>query len=298
MGSQSIASIPARPAPSAHRACSPPAPPSSAYPRKRRSGRTSLRTRRAAMPSAAWWTLRRSRSSRCSWPRKRPARSPASSCRQAGGPGGRYITRTISAQVASLACRPPESAGGELSCRGHSFTHSQGSEYAAWRSGQRLRQQADIGNNQQDQHGTAKFDFAHSAIEGDAWHKTPYRMGGAGRFLFRGDPDGNFLAIDSKTRRGGYDAFIRGLATMHPPFSIRVDGDEYVAIAAGGTHYPVRPNGDAVRAVSFEGGTGSAVDVSAGAEGRWTWRPDRPRCRHDQDRRPQHGMLFSGPHPN
>jgi len=37
--------------------------------RKRRSGKTSLRTRRGAMPSAAWWTLRRSRSSRSSWPR-------------------------------------------------------------------------------------------------------------------------------------------------------------------------------------------------------------------------------------
>jgi hypothetical protein len=54
MGSRSIASIPARPAPSARRACSPPAPPSWAYPRRRRSGRTLLRTRRAAMPSAAW----------------------------------------------------------------------------------------------------------------------------------------------------------------------------------------------------------------------------------------------------
>ena len=48
---------------------------------------------RAAMPSAAWWTLRRSRSSRSSWPRIRPGRSPASCCRQAAGPGGRYITK-------------------------------------------------------------------------------------------------------------------------------------------------------------------------------------------------------------
>ena len=55
-----------RPAPSARRACSLPAPPSWAYPRKRRSGRTLLGTRREAMPSAAWWTLRRSRSSRYS----------------------------------------------------------------------------------------------------------------------------------------------------------------------------------------------------------------------------------------
>ena len=58
-----------------------------------RSGRTLLRTRRDAMPSAAWWTLRRSRSSRSSWPRKGPGRSPASWWRQAAGPGGRYITK-------------------------------------------------------------------------------------------------------------------------------------------------------------------------------------------------------------
>src|SRR5437660_421095 len=100
-----IASIPARPAPSARRACSPPAPPSWAYPRKRRSGRTSLRTRRGAMPSAAWWTLRRSRSSRSSWHRIRPGRSPASWWRQAAEPGGRYITEpTHQAEVGS----PPE----------------------------------------------------------------------------------------------------------------------------------------------------------------------------------------------
>src|SRR5579884_453896 len=95
MGSRSIASIPARPAPSARRACSPPAPPSWGSPRKRRSAGTSLRTRRGAMPSAAWWTLRRWRSSRSSWPRKRPGRSPASCCRQAAGPGGRYITERV-----------------------------------------------------------------------------------------------------------------------------------------------------------------------------------------------------------
>ena len=100
-----IASIPARPAPSARRACSPPAPPSWAYPRKRRSGRTSLRTRRGAMPSAAWWTLRRSRSSRSSWHRIRPGRSPASWWQQAAEPGGRYITEpTHQAEVGS----PPE----------------------------------------------------------------------------------------------------------------------------------------------------------------------------------------------
>ena len=71
---------------------------------KRRSGGTLLRTRRAAMPSAVWWTPRRSRSSRSSWPRIRPARSPASLCLQAAGPGGRYITKaqTISTRTAPI----------------------------------------------------------------------------------------------------------------------------------------------------------------------------------------------------
>ncbi len=61
-------------------------------PRKKRSGRILRRTRRAATPSAAWWTPRRSHSSRYSWPRTRPGRSPANWSRQAEGPGGRCIT--------------------------------------------------------------------------------------------------------------------------------------------------------------------------------------------------------------
>jgi NAD(P)-dependent dehydrogenase (short-subunit alcohol dehydrogenase family) len=64
VASRSIASIPARPAPSARRVCSRPAPPNWAYRRKKRSDKISRRTRRAAMPSAAWWTPRRSHSSR------------------------------------------------------------------------------------------------------------------------------------------------------------------------------------------------------------------------------------------
>ena len=49
-----------------------------------RSGAAGLRcpTLRAAMPSAAWWTPRKSHSSRYSWPRKRPGRSPANWSRQ------------------------------------------------------------------------------------------------------------------------------------------------------------------------------------------------------------------------
>ena len=46
-----------------------------------------------------------------------------------------------------------------------------------------------------------------------AWqHKTPYRIGGgggstvtAGGLVFRGEPDGNFLALDAKTGIGTVD---------------------------------------------------------------------------------------------
>jgi NAD(P)-dependent dehydrogenase (short-subunit alcohol dehydrogenase family) len=58
----------------------------------RNAGNLSGGARNAAMLSAAWWMLRRSRSSRSSWLQRRPGRSPASCCRQAAGPGARYIT--------------------------------------------------------------------------------------------------------------------------------------------------------------------------------------------------------------
>src|SRR5580700_4379037 len=140
MGSRSIASIPARPAPSARRACCLPAPPSWAYPRKMRSGRTSLRTLRAAMPSAAWWTLRRSRSSRYSWPRIRPGRSPASWSRQPAGRGGRYFTEQTEQAEGRVSARLPASPGrsgidkdrsGETMRLG-SFFHPTGKHVAVW----------------------------------------------------------------------------------------------------------------------------------------------------------------------
>src|SRR5271168_172221 len=135
MGSRSIASIPARPAPSGRRVCSRPAPPSWAYPRKRRSGRTSLRTLRAAMPSAAWWTLRRSRSSRSSWPRTRPGRSPASWWRQAAGPGGRYIIEQTKQAEGRGHLRGRSGMGkgrsGETMKLG-AFFHPTGNHVAAW----------------------------------------------------------------------------------------------------------------------------------------------------------------------
>src|SRR5438067_3386128 len=107
MESRSIASIRARLAPSAPLACLPPAPPSWAYPRKKRSGGTSLRIRCEAMPFAAWWTRRRSRSSPSSWPLKRRGRSPASWSRQVVGLGGQSITEQRNDIDVGSLCRLP-----------------------------------------------------------------------------------------------------------------------------------------------------------------------------------------------
>ena len=63
---------------------------------RRRGGeaRTSPPTPRAAMPSAAWWTRRRSPTSRRFSPRTRPGRSAASSSWRRAAPAGRCTTRT------------------------------------------------------------------------------------------------------------------------------------------------------------------------------------------------------------
>jgi len=65
---------------------------------------------------------------------------------------------------------------------------------------------ADTGNNQQDQHGAAKIDLAHSAVEGGAWaaqDALPHHGAGgsavtAGGLVFHGGSVGDFLVIDAK----------------------------------------------------------------------------------------------------
>ena len=65
----------------------------------------------------------------------------------------------------------------------------------------------DTGNNRQDQHGAAKIDLAHSAVECDAWatqDALPHHGAGgsavtAGGLVFRSGPVGDFLVIDAKT---------------------------------------------------------------------------------------------------
>ena len=64
-----------------------------------------------------------------------------------------------------------------------------------------------------------------------AWqHKTPYRMGGgggstvtAGGLVLRGEPDGNFLALDAKTGEELF-RFQTGFGADAPPVVYEVDG--------------------------------------------------------------------------
>ena len=74
-----------------------------------------------------------------------------------------------------------------------------------------------------------------------AWqHKTPYRIGGgggstvtAGGLVLRGEPDGNFLALDAKTGEELF-RFQTGFGADAPPVVYEVDGEQYIAIATGG----------------------------------------------------------------
>jgi outer membrane protein assembly factor BamB len=56
----------------------------------------------------------------------------------------------------------------------------------------------------------------------------------AGGLVFRGDPDGNFVAIDAGTGDELW-RFQTGFGADAPAILYEVDGDEYVAIATGGS---------------------------------------------------------------
>jgi quinohemoprotein ethanol dehydrogenase len=106
-----------------------------------------------------------------------------------------------------------------------------------------------------------------SAIGGNTnkivWqHKTPYRIGQgggstttAGGLVFRGDPDGNVLAINAKTGEELW-RFQTGFGADAPPAVYEVDGEEYVAIATGGNQGMLSANGDAVWVFSLKGQLG------------------------------------------
>ncbi|MBV8133123.1 MAG: PQQ-binding-like beta-propeller repeat protein [Alphaproteobacteria bacterium] len=98
-----------------------------------------------------------------------------------------------------------------------------------------------------------------------AWqHQMPYRMGGgsgssvtASGLLFRGEPDGNFVAVDAVTGRVLWK-FQTGFGPDAPPIVYEVDGEQYVAIATGGNSIQRSATGDAVWSFSLKGELGPA----------------------------------------
>jgi alcohol dehydrogenase (cytochrome c) len=91
-------------------------------------------------------------------------------------------------------------------------------------------------------------------------NKTPYRLGGgatvtAGGLIFRGEPDGNFLALDARTGAELW-RFQTGFGADAPPVVYEVDGEQYVAIATGGNVTQGSAYGDAVWAFSLKGKLG------------------------------------------
>src|ERR1700740_1669281 len=81
-------------------------------------------------------------------------------------------------------------------------------------------------------------------------NKTPYRLGGgatvtAGGLVFRGEPDGHFLALDAKTGEELW-GFQTGVGASAHARRYEVDVEEYVAIATGGNVTEGSAYGDAV----------------------------------------------------
>ena len=66
----------------------------------------------------------------------------------------------------------------------------------------------------------------------------------AGGLVFTGDHDGVFHAFDAKTGREVW-AFRCGASVNAPPVAFSVDGEEFIAVAAGGNSF-YGPFGDAV----------------------------------------------------
>src|SRR4029450_10896938 len=123
-----------------------------------------------------------------------------------------------------------------------------------------------VGGTQAAPIGTARSG-AFTAIDGktntSAWRrKTPSRVGGgggspvtAGNPVCRGEPDGNFLALDAKTGKELW-RFQTGFGADAPPVFYEVDGEQYVAIATGGNQLQGSAYGDAVWAFSLKGQLG------------------------------------------
>jgi glucose dehydrogenase len=63
--------------------------------------------------------------------------------------------------------------------------------------------------------------------------------------VFQGESDGNFTAFDSETGKTLWQ-FNTGAGVNAPPIAFELDGEEFVAVAAGGTALWGSPKGDSV----------------------------------------------------
>jgi quinohemoprotein ethanol dehydrogenase len=107
------------------------------------------------------------------------------------------------------------------------------------------------------------FTAINSTTNKIAWqHKMPYRMGGgggstvtAGGLLLRGEPDGNFVALDAKTGEVLW-RFQTGFGADAPAAVYEVDGEEYIAVTTGGNSIQGSAYGDAIWAFSLKGQLG------------------------------------------
>jgi quinohemoprotein ethanol dehydrogenase len=127
-----------------------------------------------------------------------------------------------------------------------------------WKNGQRY-----VGGTQSAPIGS-QFGGTFTAIDSHtnkiAWqHQMPYRMGGgggstvtAGGLLLRGEPDGNFAALDAKTGARLW-SFQTGFGADAPSTVYEVDGQEYIAIVTGGNSIQGSATGDAVWAFAMNG---------------------------------------------
>ena len=63
--------------------------------------------------------------------------------------------------------------------------------------------------------------------------------------VFQGESDGNLTAFDSETGETLWQ-FNTGAGVNAPPIALTLDGEEFIAVAAGGTSLWGSPRGDAI----------------------------------------------------
>jgi len=83
---------------------------------------------------------------------------------------------------------------------------------------------------------------AQNALSDGRWRRLDHDSGG---FLLRGEPDGNFVAVDAKTGDVLWK-FQTGFGSDAPATVYEVDGEQYIAITTGGNSIQGSAYGDAV----------------------------------------------------